>query len=142
MGLINSIENFYMADKQKCFDQGLVRFDDGEEVVYEPDKPVNIQNAKAYLKHTFSLSLSGKALFAFVTITSKNVWVYNLFQQIKIPLTNITSVAIVKKLFLQSVVIEERDGKKCTFTFGQTGALRELNQKIVDEISKLASQQV
>lgn len=137
MGLVDSINNFYIADKQKCFDQGLVRFDEGESIVYEPDKPVNIQNAKAYLKHTFSLSLSGKALIAFVTITSKNVWVYNLFQQIKIPLTDITSVAVVKKFFLQSVVIEEKDGKKCTFTFGQTGTLKELNQLFVDEISKL-----
>ena len=132
MGLFDSINNFYMADKQKCFDQGLVRFDKGESIVYEPDKPVNIQNAKAYLKNTFGLSLSslaGKALIAFVTITSKNVWVYNLFQQIKIPLTNITSVALVTKFLLQSVVIEEQDGKKCTFTFGQSGALRRLLTK-------------
>lgn len=137
MGLIDSINNYYMADKQKCFDDGLVKFEEGETLVYEPDKAVGIQNAKAYMRHLFSLNMTGKALIAFVSVTTKNVWIYNRFQQIKIPLESIEAATIEKKLFLQFVVITTKDGSGCTFTFGQTGALKSLNHQFVNEVSRL-----
>lgn len=96
MGLIDSINNYYMADKQKCFDDGLVKFEEGETLVYEPDKAVGIQNAKAYMRHLSSLNMTGKALMAFVSVTTKNVWIYNRFQQIKIPLESIEAATIEK----------------------------------------------
>lgn len=137
MGLVNAIENFYMADKRKCFDHGLVRFDEDETIVFDPPKAVNIQNAKAYKEHFLSLSMTGKSLIAFVTVTTKNVWIYNLQQQIKIPLANIAKVELEKKLFLQSVKVEEKDGKSCLFSFGSVGGLKQLNRTMIDVILKL-----
>ena len=126
-----------MADKQKCFDDGLVKFEEEETLVYEPDKAVGIQNAKAHMRNLFSLNMTGKALIAFVSVTTKNVWIYNRFQQIKIPLESIETATIEKKLFLQFVVITTKEGRGCTFTFGQTGALKSLNQQFVNEVSRL-----
>lgn len=102
--------------KAKCVASGLLKFENNERCVYEPEAMVRIHNAQAMWNHFFSWS-SGN-LFGFMIVTNMHVHVFNDKYQIKLPICNIAVVATEEGLVVPSLKITMENGGSHKFTFG------------------------
>ena len=126
--------------KEICIRRGLLRFDEEECSLWEPDIRIRFNNAKAFWQHMFSFS-SGN-LFGYMILTNLNIWVFNDVQQIKIPIETVHTVSETEGLFLPSLEILVKDGQCHRFTFGYGDPkceIRRLTKLAVKKIAELAN---